>query len=317
MGGGIVVRNLIVKETRNAYENKKTTPNSRLPTPFSLFFLFYFSFCIGVYAQQNATPDGFVRIQGGTFTMGSPANEPERLDREDPQHEVTISGFYMGKYEVTQKEYQEIMGTNPSEYKGDNLPVENVSWYDAVEYCNMRSQKEGLTPAYIINKNLRDPNNECRDDTVKWIVKWRKNADGYRLPTEAEWEYACRAGTTTPFNTGNNITTSQANYNGSPYNNNAEGEYRQKTTPVGSFAPNAWGLYDMHGNVCEWCWDWYGRYAGGLQTDPVGADRGDGRAVRGGGWNYSARYIRSAHREQSIPLMNMADFIGFRLVRPI
>jgi formylglycine-generating enzyme required for sulfatase activity len=266
---------------------------------------------------QRPVPDNFVRINGGTFTMGSPANEPSRRDNEGPQHQVTVSGFYMGKYEVTQKEYQEIMGTNPSYFKGENLPVERVSWYDMIEYCNKRSQKEGLTPAYTIDKTRSDPNNTSSSDTVKWTVTWNKNANGYRLPTEAEWEYACRAGTATPFNTGNNITTSQANYDGNnPYNNNAKGTYREKTTPVGSFAPNGWGLYDMHGNVREWCWDWYGGYSNSSQTDPVGAVSGDYRVLRGGDWHYNASDSRSAYRVNRIP--EREDYyIGFRLVRPL
>jgi formylglycine-generating enzyme required for sulfatase activity len=257
-----------------------------------------FAVC-GLAAQQTATPNGFVRINGGTFTMGSPANE-QRREKYEVQHQVTVSGFYMGKYEVTQKEYQEIMGTNPSEFKGDNLPVEQVSWYDAVEYCNKRSQKEGLTPAYTISETN---------------VTWNRNANGYRLPTEAEWEFACRAGTTTPFSTGNNITTSQANYDGNnPYNNNAKGEYREKTTPVGTFAPNPWGLYDMHGNVFEWCYDWYGDYSSGSQTDPVGAVSGAYRVIRGGSWNAYGQLLRSANRNFSTPSVRYY-FIGFRLVR--
>ncbi|GHU16055.1 hypothetical protein FACS1894163_04710 [Spirochaetia bacterium] len=213
----------------------------------------------------------------------------------------------MAQYEVTQKEYQEVMGTNPSEFKGPNLPVENVSWFDAVEYCNKRSQREGLTPAYTISGTN---------------VTWNRNAQagqrsaGYRLPTEAEWEYACRAGTTTPFNTGNNITTSQANYDGNyPYNNNAKGEYREKTTDVGSFGPNAWDLYDMHGNVWEWCWDWYGNYASGSQTNPAGRPRSGTRVLRGGGWHGYAEYLRSADRFYPSPTFR--DYgIGFRVVRP-
>jgi len=250
---------------------------------------------------ERPAPANMVRIQGGTFTMGSPASEPERFGNEGPQRQVTVSGFYMGRTEVTQKEYQEITGTNPSYFKGDNLPVEMVSWYDAVEYCNKRSQKEGLTPAYTRNGDN---------------VTWNRNANGYRLPTEAEWEYACRAGTTAPFSTGNNITTSQANYDGNyPYNNNAKGTYREKTTAVGSFAPNGWGLYDMHGNVWEWCWDWYGAYGSGSQTDPVGASSGSDRVYRGGSWIINGRFVRSASRSGNTP-SNRYNYLGFRLVRP-
>jgi formylglycine-generating enzyme required for sulfatase activity len=250
----------------------------------------------------NPAPNNMVRINGGTFTMGSPANEPQR-NSDEAQRQITVSSFYMGKYEVTQKEYQEIMGTNPSNFKRDNLPVERVSWFDAVEYCNKRSQKEGLTPAYSISGT--------GDNRT---VTWNKSANGYRLPTEAEWEYACRAGTTTPFSTGNNITTSQANYDGSePYNNNAKGEYRKKTMPVGSFAPNVWGLYDMHGNVREWCWNWYEYYSSGSQTDPVGPSSGSHRVLRGGSWLDDGWRVRSANRIFITP--SGRGNYGFRLVR--
>jgi len=270
-----------------------------------------------VINEDLPLPANFVRIEGGTFTMGSPLNEPIRYDNE-VQHRVTVSSFYMGKYQVTQAEYEAVMGTNPSNFKGSNLPVENVSWYDAVEYCNKLSQKENLTPAYIIDKGRSDINNTSDSDTVRWLITWNQNANGYRLPTEAEWEYACRAGTTTPFNTGNNITTGNANYDGNyPYNKNAKGTYRQKTTPVGSFAPNPWGLYDMHGNVWEWCWDWYGSnyYSSSPASNPAGAVSGALRVVRGGGWNYSAADVRSAWRSYYTP-SNRLNFIGFRLVRP-
>ena len=233
--------------------------------------------------QPSSVPANMVRIQGGTFTMGSPTNESDRQN-DEVQHQVTVSSFYMGKYEVMQKEYQEVMGENPSHIKGDNLPVENVSWYDAVEYCNRRSQKEGLTPAYTRNGDN---------------VTWNRNANGYRLPTEAEWEYACRAGTTTPFNTGYYITKIQTNFGGN-------------TMPVGSFAPNAWGLYDMHGNVWEWCWDWYGNYSSGAQTDPNGAVTGSNRVARGGYWYFGQR-MRSAYRNSYGPSVRRND-VGFRLV---
>ena len=256
-----------------------------------------------------------VRINGGTFTMGSPASEPGRSDIEGPQHRVKVSSFYMGKHPVTQAEYREVMKKKSSDFKGDNQPVVYVSWYNAVEYCNKRSEKEGLSPAYTIHKNKSDPNNKSSEDKVKWKVALNQNAEGYRLPTEAEWEYACRAGTTTPFNTGENITTEQANYNGNPYNNNAGGTYRKGTTPVGSFAPNPWGLYDMHGNVWEWCWDWWGLYSKDAQADPQGAQTGSDRVLRGGSWDFCAQYLRSAYRFNSAPSWQYF-IIGFRVARP-
>jgi formylglycine-generating enzyme required for sulfatase activity len=265
---------------------------------------------------QQPVPDNMVRINGGIFMMGSPANEPQRIG-DETQHQVTVNSFYMGKYLVTQKDYQEVMGTSPSNFKGDNLPVEKVSWYDAIEYCNKRSQREGLTPAYTIEKSRSDPNNKSENDTVRWVVTWNRNANGYRLPTEAEWEYACRAGMTTPFNTGNNITTGNANYNGNnPYNNNAKGTYRAKTTAVGSFAPNPLGLYDMHGNVFEWCWDWYGSYSSGAQMDPGGAVSGSYRVLRGGSWDYIGSSLRSASRLYFDPSGRVYAY-GFRLVRSL
>jgi formylglycine-generating enzyme required for sulfatase activity len=257
------------------------------------------------FGQAGAVPNGFVLINGGTFTMGSPANEVDRFYDED-QHQVTASSFYMGKYEVTQKEYREIMGTNPSYFKGDNLPVERVSWYDAIEYCNARSLKEGLTPAYTIDKSQKDPNNKNDRDTVKWIVTWNRNANGYRLPTEAEWEYACRAGTTTAYNTGANRSINSGWY---------EENSGDRTHPVGQKPANAWGLYDMDGNVHEWCWDWYGKYPSESQTNPMGASSGSGRVPRGGSWFAPAEDSRSAERSNTLPI-SRHEFLGFRLVRP-
>jgi formylglycine-generating enzyme required for sulfatase activity len=255
------------------------------------------------YANAIVIPE-LVRIEGGTFTMGSPFNEPQRRSYEGPQHQVMVNSFYMGKYEVTQAEYEAVMGTNPSWFSGSNRPVEMVSWYDAVEFCNRLSQSEGLTPAYTINGT---------NVTCNW------NANGYRLPTEAEWEYACRACTTTPFSTGSNISTSQANYNGDyPYNNNPKGINRGTTTPVGSFAPNPWGLYDMHGNVWEWCWDCWDydtRYSSEAQNNPRGPVFGGSCIKRGGGYNMYGQELRSAYRYSHEPWI-VTPNSGFRLVRP-
>jgi formylglycine-generating enzyme required for sulfatase activity len=268
-------------------------------------------------------PNNMVFIEGGTFMMGSPASEPERMKNEVP-HRVTVSSFYMSRYEVTQREWQEVMGNNPSYFKGDNLPVETVSWYDVVEYCNKRSEREGLTSAYTIDKSRWDNDNTSENDDVHWMVLWNRNANGYRLPTAAEWEYACRAGTVTPFHTGNNITTTQANYNGNhPYNNGPKGVDRGMTWAVGSGVPNAWGLYDMHGNVWEWCWDWYEDHSDAAQTNPQGPATGWLRVNRGGGWGgSSAQFLRSAFWSVVAGLATsgdtptrQSDDLGFRLAR--
>jgi len=246
-------------------------------------------------AGETAWPfqvvNGMIRLPGGTFIMGSPLTEHDRRD-DEIQHEVMVSAFWIGQYEVTQEEYQELMGTNPSHFKGDNLPVEQVSWFDAVRYCNARSQREGLIPAYTIH-----------GDEVTWNQEVAEpGAAGYRLPTEAEWEYACRAGTTTAYCFGDRITPDDANYNSSG------------TKPVGSFAPNSWGIYDMHGNVWEWCWDWYGSYPKEAQTDPTGPLSKMHHGDRGGGWSDGGRSLRSSNRGFYYPSGRLKR-IGFRLAR--
>lgn len=255
-------------------------------------------------------PEDFMFISGGTFEMGSPDDEAWRSD-DETQHTVTVSDFYMGAYEVTQAEYMQAVGSNPSSFSGDDLPVESVSWLDAIHYCNARSEMEGLTPAYTVEDQ---------------VVTWNRGADGYRLPTEAEWEYACRAGTVTPFNTETSISAEEANYYGHyPYEiednyfsqGNLEtqpGEYRQTTVDVRSFSPNQWGLYNMHGNVGEWVWDYYGAYSTGKQTDPSGAETGHLRVYRGGGWNDFAKNMRSAYRA-ALSEDKGSFNIGIRLVR--
>jgi formylglycine-generating enzyme required for sulfatase activity len=249
------------------------------------------------------TPEYFVLVKGGTFLMGSPAEEPER-GQDETRHQVTVGDFYLARSEVTQREYAALMGNNPSEFKGENFPMENVTWLDAVRYCNARSTQDGFNAVYTVNGEA---------------VTWDRDADGYRLPTEAEWEYACRAGTTTPFNTGKTITDEQANiYNHYGYNNDSSGRVtggsRGSTVPVNTFNPNPWGLFDMHGNVGEWCWDWYGEYGTERQTAPAGPAAGTYRVTRGGGWNDFPKHVRSAYRSVTPPGNGVFN-IGFRLAR--
>jgi len=211
---------------------------------------------------------------------------------------ITVSSFYMWKYEITQKEYKELMGikNNPSRFLGNKKPVEQVTWYEAIEFCNKLSSKERLTPAYTISGEG---------------VTWNRSANGYRLPTEAEWEYACRAGTRTEFNTGADITLKQANFYNRDLNRSVQG-----TKPVGSYKPNAWGLYDMHGNVDEWCWDWYDdNLPSGQQTDPIGPITGSRRVIRGGSYNSNdERDLFSDTRKSTVPNYRLSN-IGFRVVR--
>ncbi len=234
-----------------------------------------------------------IRIPGGTFQMGSTSQWA--YSDEQPVHTVTVSAFYMSKYEVTQAQYQAVMGTNPSCFQGANRPVERVSWWNAAKFCNALSAREGRTPCY----------NESN---------WRCNfsADGYRLPTEAEWEYACRAGTTTDLYSGD-LTSGYEDPNMNAigwywYNSNSQ------THDVGGKQPNAFGLYDMSGNVWEWCNDWYGSCSSQAQTDPTGPSSGSNRVIRGGSWYIFAHRCRSAHRDYNSP-GNSRYTLGFRLVR--
>jgi len=241
----------------------------------------------GKTALTNSIGMKFVQIPAGTFMMGSPPDEPERENGEE-QHKVTITkSFYLQTTQVTQGQWKKVMRKNPSAFKdcGDECPVDRVSWDDVQNFI----------------KRLNE-----REDT-----------DKYRLPTEAEWEYACRAGTTTAFHTGDRISTDQANYDGNyPMPGSPEGEYRERPVKVGTFPPNAWGLYDMHGNVWEWCQDWYGDYPKGDVRDPEGPSTGEYRVLRGGSWDDYAWYARSAYRLRYYPGFRY-DFIGFRVARDL
>ncbi|WP_347239093.1 formylglycine-generating enzyme family protein [Sphaerospermopsis sp. FACHB-1094] len=235
-----------------------------------------------------------VYIPGGIFLMGAPESEKASIDDERPQHYVTVKPFYMGKYTITQEQWEKVvyscptvkdwLDPHPSYFKGDKLPVEQVSWYDAVEFCARLSKKTGRQ---------------------------------YRLPSEAEWEYACRAGSAKPFSFGDTITTDVVNYDGNyTYGNAPKGKYRGQTTAVGTFSPNAFGLYDMHGNVWEWCADtWHHNYEGAPNDGSAWINENDNhyRLLRGGSWNYYPRICRSAYRLRFTPVGRYLD-VGFRVV---
>jgi formylglycine-generating enzyme required for sulfatase activity len=216
---------------------------------------------------RKAFEPEMLAITGGCFQMGSPASEPQRFPNEK-QHKVCVENFEIGKYEVTQAQWKAVMGKNPSKFNGDNLPVEQISWNDAQSFIAKLNTETGKT---------------------------------YRLPTETEWEYAARAGTTTPFYTGNCINAEQANFNGNyDYNDCGKGIYKQQTTPVGSYSPNAWGLYDMAGNVWEWTSDCYEN------------NNCSKRIMRGGSWGSFAKGARSAYRYGD-KIDSKNDNLGFRI----
>ncbi|MEY2910873.1 MAG: hypothetical protein RLZZ184_182 [Cyanobacteriota bacterium] len=235
-----------------------------------------------------------VYIPGDTFLMGAPKTEEKSLDRERPQHYVKVKPFYMGKYTITQEQWEKVvyscppvareLNPRPAYFQGDKLPVERVSWNDAVEFCARLSQKTGQK---------------------------------YRLPSEAEWEYACRAGSAKPFAFGDTITTDMVNYNGNlTYGNAPKGEYRGRTTPVGTFQPNAFGLYDMHGNVWEWCADtWHENYDGAPNDVSawISETNQNARLLRGGSWDYNPENCRSAFRG-NLNLDGSGNYVGFRVV---
>jgi formylglycine-generating enzyme required for sulfatase activity len=241
----------------------------------------------------------FVRIEPGTFLMGSPR------DDEAPVHSVVVDRpFLLATTEVTRALWTSVTGTSAGYFSacGDDCPVETISWDEAVEFCNSLSARLGFEPVYYV-----------AGETVDWV----QDACGFRLPTEAEWEYACRAGTSTPFSTGNCLEASIANFDGyfPPYGC-SEGVNRQEPIPVGSFESNGWGLYDMHGNVSEWCWDAYTRYGVSQQTVTAAAAADTLRCYRGGSWKDGAIGCRSSvryyfRRDRS------RDFLGLRLARTI
>ena len=254
---------------------------------------------ISFWALYSCTPDlpekyiephtkmEFVLIKAGNFIMGTPPSEAGQ-HKMDHYHKVELTKpFYMGEYEVTQEQWQHIMHSTPSHFSalGDSFPVENINWYETQEFIKKLN---------VLNSNGH-----------------------FSLPTEAQWEYACRAGSNTPFNTGENLTTDEANFDGNyPYKEFPKGIFRNKTTKVGSFKPNAWGLYDMHGNVWEWCEDWFCEYPEAFVKDPVGDCESDLKVIRGGSWYFNAESARSGRRYTHHP-EDRGFSLGFRLIKAI
>ena len=235
---------------------------------------------------------GMVQISAGEFMMGA-LDDEDAHDYEKPRRKVTLTrDFLMGKYAVTQALWQSVMGSNPSEFKGANRPVECVSWFDCVDFCNKLSEQEGLEPVYTIND---------KEVTCDWT------ANGYRLPTEAEWEYSARGGEYHKYSGSDNVDE-VAWYDGDP---------DVGTNVVGQKKPNAFGLYDMSGNTHEWCWDWLDPFAKelcGSTEDPTGKLTGFDRIFRGGCWRYSPKHVRISTRHWSAPT-GQAHYLSFRICR--
>jgi formylglycine-generating enzyme required for sulfatase activity len=268
---------------------------------------------------SGAVPANLVFVKGGTF-KNSRSNYYGKG--------VTVSSFYIDKYDITQKEWTAVMGSNPSKFKGDKLPVESVNWYDAIEYCNKRSIREGLTPYYNIDKRKKDPNNKPDPkfgdlDTIKWTVTTNPGANGYRLPTEAEWEYAAGGGQMSrsyTFSGSNNIEEVAwywRNAGDKPLSGfwlwSTLEQNHDRPRPVGGKSPNELGLYDMSGNVREWCWDWYGDLETYV-TNPKGSQSGFNRVWKGGGWMGDAPYTEPAFRGR-LAANGTGPDQGFRVCR--
>ncbi|MDP3114011.1 MAG: bifunctional serine/threonine-protein kinase/formylglycine-generating enzyme family protein, partial [Candidatus Cloacimonadaceae bacterium] len=251
-------------------------------------------------------PIDMIMVEGGTFERI--ATNPgfwKALFGSSISSSVTLSSFYVGKCQITQKEWGEVMGNNPSYFEGDELPVEQVSWYDAVDFCNKRSLKEGLKPCYSIGGNTKPSSWSSGSIVCDW------SAEGYRLPTEAEWEYAARGGN----------KSKGYNYSGSNDINAVAwfiGNSGEKTHSVGTKSANELGIHDLTGNVWEWCWDWYDEeyYSKSPSSDPRGASSGDYRVLRGGSWNYRVNCCRVAYRSFINPDYRYGS-IGFRVFRAI
>ncbi len=255
----------------------------------------------------------FIYCPPGTFQMSSPEDEMCRHG-DELIHTVTLTqGFYIQQTETTQEQWVNVFGENPSWFSGPQRPVEEITWYDACIYCNRLSTADGLTPCYYADASY----SMVFDGTppvLSGTVYWDQSANGYRLPTEAEWEYACRAGTDTPYNSGQDNTSCW----GEDPQLNPSAWYEEnssETNKVAQKKANSWDLYDMHGNVWEWCWDRYDRYYYEYSpiNDPAGPDEGASRIIRGGSWDYEAKHCRSGCRGNYSP--GCSSNVGFRPAR--
>ena len=273
--------------------------------------------------NEPQLPENYVLVRGGEFEMGSPESE-EKRSADETQHRVRVSDFAMCRFAVTVGEFRKFIessGYRTDAEQGDGSVIwtgsewksqHGVNWRHGVSGRERGAGEEGHP---VLHVSWNDAEAYSR-----WLTEGDGRGGSYRLPTEAEWEYACRGGTKTPFNTGENLTTDQANYDGNyPYGKNPTGVWRKDTVAVDAFEPNGYGLYNMHGNVWEWCSDWYGSEyyeecrKKGVEENPQGPEGGSNRVLRGGGWHYNAQYCRSANRSYSTP-GNRYCKIGFRLV---
>ena len=265
------------------------------------YFLTCLLFCFITtlsFSIEKLKTDQFVFVDGGTFQMG---------DESSKVHSVTLYSFYISKYELTQEKWTEVMGYNPSICKGSKNPVDNISFYEAIEFCNKKSQIDGLEEVYSIDKENKDPSNQHNSDNLKWSITCNWNANGYRLPTEAEWEFAAKGGNKTKdykfsgSNTINNVAW---------YIENSD----KQTKPVGKKKPNELGLYDMSGNVWERCWDWYELFTDLPAINPRGADGGYSKVYKGGGAGYQKDFNTPTGRGE-LPGIRKNQNMGMRLAK--